>query len=261
MNIEVLYAGKENCKSEHCFGPAIRPHYLIHFILKGKGIYKVNNKTYYLSEGQAFLIKPGEVTCYQADSQDPWTYAWIGISGQSVRDILNVCDFTHNGYIYTGINENIKNCLLKMVDLFCEYEKNQLEIYSLLYQIFASFNKKDTKTKSMTDKIYLKKMCEYIHNNYTYPIKISSIASYIGIDRSYLYKIMRDNMDISPQQYLIDYRLSCAEDMLENTQMTVTEIAYSCGFKDAPSFCRIFKIKKGVTPKQYKNKIMFKEEV
>lgn len=103
-----------------------------------------------------------------------------------------------------------------------------------------------------TEQQYLEKAYEYIRNNYSYPVKISGIARYIGIDRSYLYKLMMEELQMAPQQYLIEYRLNRAKEMLKNDQMTVTEIAYSCGFKDAPSFCRHFKKRNGITPKQYR---------
>ncbi|MEI3510365.1 MAG: AraC family ligand binding domain-containing protein, partial [Anaerostipes sp.] len=46
----------------HSFGPAVRPHYLIHFILNGKGIFQKGDKTYHLETGQGFFIEPDELT-------------------------------------------------------------------------------------------------------------------------------------------------------------------------------------------------------
>ena len=58
----------------HSYGPAIRSGYMIHYILKGKGIYKTNGKIYQLSEGDAFLIKPDTLIYYEADHNHPWSY-------------------------------------------------------------------------------------------------------------------------------------------------------------------------------------------
>jgi hypothetical protein len=85
------YSGYAQCGSLHCYGPASRPHYLIHFVVKGKGMYQVSGQKHYLTAGQGFLIEPGTQTFYQADKDDPWSYLWIGVGGTNagkyIRDI------------------------------------------------------------------------------------------------------------------------------------------------------------------------------
>ena len=64
------YCGIEKCLPCHSFGPAIRENFLIHYILNGKGKYKVNDKIYYLDKNQGFIIKPNELTYYEADENE-----------------------------------------------------------------------------------------------------------------------------------------------------------------------------------------------
>ena len=87
-SLTVYFCGKEECQPGHYFGPAVRPHYLIHVILKGKGIFQKSGVTYTLKRGDAFLIPPMESTYYQADQEDPWSYAWVGFDGKPVRKSL-----------------------------------------------------------------------------------------------------------------------------------------------------------------------------
>jgi AraC-like DNA-binding protein len=102
---------------------------------------------------------------------------------------------------------------------------------------------------------YFEKALDYIHNNYIYDIKISDIAKYLGIDSTYLYKLFKKNEKISAQKYLINYRLNMAEKMLRETDLSITEISYSCGFKDASSFHRHFRKHTGITALQYRSKL------
>ena len=60
--IRLYYCGSESCAPGHFFGPAVRPHYLMHVVRNGKGVYQRNGETYALSRGDAFLILPGETT-------------------------------------------------------------------------------------------------------------------------------------------------------------------------------------------------------
>ncbi|MEG2356974.1 MAG: AraC family ligand binding domain-containing protein, partial [Clostridia bacterium] len=68
----VIESGWENCKSGHSYGPAIRDHYLIHYVASGKGQFTAHGATYEIGAGQGFIIYPDQVTFYQADQQEPW---------------------------------------------------------------------------------------------------------------------------------------------------------------------------------------------
>lgn len=57
---------------------------------------------------------------------------------------------------------------------------------------------------------------------------------------------------VSPQRYLISFRLNTAVNLLETTKMNITEISYSCGFKDTPTFYKHFKKQFNITPVQYR---------
>ena len=52
----------------HSFGPASKPHYLIHYVLSGKGHFRFHDKEYRLEAGYGFLIQPNELAFYQADA-------------------------------------------------------------------------------------------------------------------------------------------------------------------------------------------------
>ena len=85
----IYFCGHEHCQPGHSFGPAVRPHYLIHVVLSGKGIFKHQGHTYSLKSGDSFLIKPMDSTYYEADQTNPWEYAWIGFNGQEIPALLN----------------------------------------------------------------------------------------------------------------------------------------------------------------------------
>ncbi|MFA9380652.1 MAG: helix-turn-helix domain-containing protein, partial [Acetanaerobacterium sp.] len=95
---------------------------------------------------------------------------------------------------------------------------------------------------------------KYIHMNYAQNIKISDIATYVGIDRSQLFRIFKQNINLAPKQYLIDYRIVCASILINTTDLTYQEISNSVGFEYCSHFYRMFKRHFGVTPSEYKLK-------
>ncbi|HHV11705.1 MAG TPA: AraC family transcriptional regulator [Clostridiales bacterium] len=265
-SINIYYCGKEKCQSGHFYGPAIRPHYLVHFILNGKGQYHARGRIYHLKRGDAFLICPNESTYYIADEKCPWEYAWVAVGGSEVDPLLEMCNMHKNNLVYIaesrfmdGIGEEERNHrILELVDLFNENHYNEAALLGSFYNIFSYMIKKEAAENFIPREVFYKEACSYIQHNYSYDIRINDVANFIGIDRTYLYKIFMEKEKISPQQYLIQYRLHVAVNMLYDTKLTITEIALSCGFKELSSFSRLFMKHMGVSPRQFrKNMIHF----
>lgn len=80
-SLYVTCCGLSQTLPHHSFGPAIKPHYMIHFIISGKGHFSIGGKKYPLEAGYGFLITPEELAYYEADANDPWTYVWVGFGG------------------------------------------------------------------------------------------------------------------------------------------------------------------------------------
>ena len=87
-DLYLCFCGIHDCEPSHSFGPAIRPNYLLHFVIKGKGNYYLNDNCYEVKENECFLIRPNELTFYQADKDDPWTYVWVGFDGEMAQKYL-----------------------------------------------------------------------------------------------------------------------------------------------------------------------------
>jgi AraC-like DNA-binding protein len=244
----IYYCGYEKCESGHFFGPAIRSHYLLHFVISGKGEYRAAKKTYKICGGEVFLIKPGESTYYIADTCDPWEYMWVAFDGieapQLVKQIgLEGC--------YCGAVADPENFRSDLGGIIDEFKSGGNSEYKSLGFFYSAMSQLEQDTKASTfEEEYLAKAVQYIHNNYSYPIKISDISRFIGIDRSYLYKLFMSGKGISPKQYLSLVRINAAKAMLMTKRYSVAETALSCGFSDSASFCNQFRKVNGKTPTQ-----------
>lgn len=253
-SLRIYYCGREQCAPGHFWGPAIRPHYLLHVILHGKGMFQYQGENHMLSAGDAFLIEPMQTHYYQADKTDPWEYAWIGFDGTCVEELLSTTVFTSSPVFHSTLDACCQPAV-QMNALFFSQEKNMLELVSLFLHLLSYMTVKESETQSSHNEEYYQMALEYIANNYSYNLKIQDIADYIGVDRTYLYKIFIREGHTSPKQYLLQYRIRAAAKLLQNKDYTVTEIAYSCGFRDSASFCSHFRQQIGMTPRQYREKI------
>lgn len=249
--LKIYFCGREKCAPAHSFGPAVRSEYLIHFVINGKGKFCNSEKTYYLSKGQFFLIKPNEITYYEADKYSPWEYAWISLGGERAQDILRLSGLLNNPI---GKTDNINELILRvsqLIDVYDNEPQNQLEQLHYAYGVFSVITPNNNNIDKH-EKTYLKQAVRFINYNFAFNIKITDISNSVGIDRTYLYKLFLDKYGISPKKYLTIFRLNKAAGMLLNTDMNISEIAASCGFPDLPSFSRQFKSKYNITPNKYK---------
>ena len=252
--LTLYYGGWEICKSLHTFGPAIRQHYLLHYVTKGKGKLWINdsqNTCYEIGENTIFLIRPGVITTYTADKDEPWEYCWICIDGYDVPDILRDCGFSENNLLFFDKSEGkVRNALLKFVFSCRRNKHNKYTMLSLLYNFFAHM-KKELKKENVKS-IYVERAIDYIFENYNKNITIADISNYLNIDRTYLYRLFKKECGISPQKYLLNFRLRVAVNKLECTQLSIMEIAELCGFNDVSSFCHQFKKAYNDTPLNYR---------
>lgn len=249
----IFFAGRESCLPGHHFGPAVRAQYLLHFIIKGKGRFSVNNNTYTLSENQVFLIQPNIPTYYTANSESPWEYIWIGFDGQDAQTILQNCGLLGKcPFVDYAPSDKLMHCLNNIVDGMKNQTTNDYELLGNLFIIFAILAHNQTENQLPLKNDYLSKAVAYIKNNYYKNINVQDIADYVGVNRSYLYRLFMEEFSISPKKYIFDYRFHVATDLLSNTDMTVSSIALNCGFKDISAFCSQFRKKTGFTPKQYR---------
>lgn len=252
----LCYCGQSRCMPLHNYGPTVRPNYIIHYITEGKGCFYAEGNKYELEAGQGFLIVPGQQTFYQADKELPWTYLWVGFDGGNVESYLKEIGLTSEKPVYRCENGKV---LQEIVGEMLENQKasfsGQLLLEGLLYRFFAALAENiemPALSRQESENLYVKRAMEFIRNNYFEDIKVTDIADYVSVNRSYLYTLFQKSLHMSPSRYLAEIRMSQAEKLLLMTDFSIEVTARSCGYKDTLSFTRIFKEHFKMPPSQYR---------
>ena len=228
-------AGREDCAPSHKFGPHIRNYYLIHFVLSGKGTFETDRGEYTLGKGEAFIIKPGEVTVYIADSVEPWEYIWLGFRGKLADSFAELADvFAYDGAFVADLEEA----------LAADVGKEAL-FAGIIYRLYARLVEERGKAD------YPNRVKSYINAHYMENVTISDIAESLGLNRKYLARIFKEENGISMQEYLINKRLHEAKKLL-NLGYNVEESAYMVGYNDPFGFSKAFKKKYGISPSGFR---------
>lgn len=98
----------------------------------------------------------------------------------------------------------------------------------------------------------IRRICEYIEKNYQEKIKIAEAARSLKMTETTLSRLMKQQTGRSFIDFLNDYRIGFATRWLTETNQTISEIAFRCGFYNISNFNRIFKKSKGCTPGEYR---------
>jgi AraC-like DNA-binding protein/mannose-6-phosphate isomerase-like protein (cupin superfamily) len=256
LDLTVYHCGIEKCKPSHSFGPAIRDHFLIHYILEGQGTFYVDGNSHKLSVGQGFLICPNVKTYYEADHDKPWTYTWVGFNGVKAQAYLKEAnlDRARPTFIFEDLTliEGYFEAMRNTVEMKYGGELRLRGLLSIfLSELIERLGNGNVEGCNYKDN-YIKKTVEYVEANYAREISISDIANYIGLNRNYFSSVIKSGLGITLQDFIIQFRVNKACELLKNLDLSISDISRSVGYKDPLCFSKVFKKIKGCSPKLYR---------
>lgn len=263
IDLGMYQYGYEQCTPGHSFGPAARNHYLFHYIISGTGTLMADNakgetQTYSIKSGQGFLIFPGQITTYYADRNLPWEYAWIEFDGLRVKEALNLTEFSVDTPIYRPHSKELQERMMnEMLYIIHHAKESPFHLIGHLYLFFDYLTQSSKSTNLMQSSkmsdYYIKEAINYIEQNFQNNITIEDIAAFCGINRSYFGKIFRNSIGRSPQEFLMNYRMVKATELLKLTSLSIAEIGSAVGYENQLHFSRAFKTIYGISPREWRN--------
>jgi len=259
IELKLFYCGAEQCAPGHSWGPALKDHYKFLYIHSGKGIYRVGEQTFHLGAGDGFLLSPDVVAYYRADDEDPWTYSWVAFDGLNAAHYLRRASLSaYRPIVRSPQPEAIEGCFRQIHDACKMNGSSDTRLLSHLYGLMSILiettqtGRPEPRSANAQD-LYVKKAIEFVHINYSQTVTIAEMADWIGLERKYLSKLFKSSTGLSPQEYLIQYRLNKACELMKNASLSIGEIAGSVGYKDQLLFSKMFRKLKGVSPTEYRS--------
>lgn len=230
-------------------GPSVREGFTLHFVINGKGYFNDN----LVKAGQGFLAFDGMYAEHHPDPDDPWELMWITISGDNAEEIFN-------SYV-ADPKTNIFNC--DMYITVCETAKkiysckqagiDSMKMLEMFLQLHCNCMKTNSSIKkNNTAQVYTDYATRYIKANMHRMVTVDELTKLTGISQPYLYRLFKNEFGISPKQYITQYKLNTAKTLLENTDMSISEIASSVGYEDALAFSKMFSLNEKISPMNYR---------
>ena len=260
-DIYLISCGIETVRPGKVFQTDSRPGYHLHVVLSGKGTLRVNDEETHVHSGQLFMTKPGERVNYWPDPEDPWTYCWMSFDGNNAAGYCESCGFA------AGVN--VLAChveLRRFYDLNRQVlEKPELNVANDIYRLgtllqFISLAIESNYHRNNGGRFvyeygrdaYVERALSCIHQQYA-SVTVADIAKEIGIHRSYLTNIFKSKVGVSPQKYLLQYKMDMAAKLLRETALPVQEVSARIGYDNALTFSKMFKSVYGLSPRAYRN--------
>lgn len=259
----LCFCGYEKCDRMHYFGPAVRPNYVAHYILEGEGEYVVDGRRYRLQAGQGFIIEPNTVTFYRAWPDNPWTYVWVGFSGPQAPEYVYRMGFDHNHLIFQSPErDRIRELVFQMLRHNKNSLRNEFYLHGLFYEFLSCMidesqpqQQYDIERHRENTNRYLREAVAYIQQHFSEGLQVADIAGKVAVSRVYLYQIFNETLGVSPKEYLTNFCITRATELLTLSDQPVEEVAESCGFKNPAAFTAVFKRRMGTTPTKYRSSV------
>lgn len=243
------------------------------YVIHGVANLYIDNIEYIIEEGNFAFISPGKVHgAYNKSNNLCELYIIVfdvdmltnnfDVSKSIFQEIKNeklipYVTYTH----FSSLETKIREYFLKAVKLY----KNKSEFYELgiktqllniLYEIVSNdaYNNLTITTsyKSVLNVHRIKILIEYIENNYKEQIKIRQMAELLNLSTEHFCRFFKEMIGMSAIDYINNYRIKSASEMMLKTDMSLLEISLECGFNNLSYFIKQFKRINRVTPAQYR---------
>ena len=104
-DVNLYEVGCQKCDPSYGYGPIIRKLYILHYVVSGEGILRINNHEFAIKEHDIFVIPAHTASYYEADENHPWNYIWIQFDGFKIKDDIIEKTSNHAGGILGGMSD------------------------------------------------------------------------------------------------------------------------------------------------------------
>lgn len=238
---------------------------------KGSAEFLFLDKSLILSEGEGIFINSNTLHQIKPMNQDSTMTAIVFnpllISGQNLSSIDKnyVTPITSNSNVkFIKLNQgDLKDVMISELHKICDIYEEKAFAYELwvksclctiwinLISILMNDIESDHKTVSYEEK-RIKTMLEYIHNNFYRSISLNDIAESVYISKSECCRTFKKYLKMTPFEYLMQYRVIKAADIIQNSNKPISDIAHLVGFNDTSYFAKTFKRFINFSPRDYR---------
>ena len=236
--------------------------YLLLYSIDGTARFTKSQTTHYVQQNTIVMTACNTPLVFTRVSKE-WHFYYFIISGSHAKYFYNQIR-TKNSMIidnpFTGILDGFMDIFVLLTEKQHSYDDTwkYMNISLQLHRIFMSLydlNANVNAIKKMTpaQETHVNLAVRYIQKHYKEPIDVDSVCAEIGFSKYYFCKIFKKQQGQTIHQYLTDYRIKNAKELLAYSKLSVNTIATQVGFKNSLTFIRAFERTVNMTPSEYRS--------
>lgn len=237
-----IFDSKNRFKGINITKPRKVNTYELEYFSDYKGIAVINGKENPIKKGAILFAKPGDVRY----SHLPFGCKFLHFN-LTDKSLINAVENIPSFFSVSNPNAT-EETLSKIITLV--YSANQFDNITASAELISFLHKLSLEKKENPTVLSLAKA--FIEQNYKENISINDVAAACNVSTAYLHKIFKNTLGITPGNYLLNIRISVAQNLLVNTHQPLIEIAFNCGFNSQSYFSDCFKKYVGITPKDFR---------
>ena len=253
LDTKCLYAGKLERIKEWNEKPHSHPFCEIMFVLSGSGTVMVNATEYEVEKGDIIVYNPEVRHAEATTGKGGIELAFFGISNFKIGNLPSdyILDEKTCPVLHTGQDEKEYEFYFMSLVKEVASDKPYNEIFSkylarlIMIGILRLAN--ISEAKFVTNGIFTR-IHNYLNKHFTEIESMDEICEELKISKYYLSHVFKKYMGKPPMQYVTSKRIAYAKKLLQETDLSATEIGEMCGYKDHVLFFKSFKKQEGITP-------------
>jgi AraC-like DNA-binding protein len=248
------------------------PDHDIQFIYQGSGSVVIDGVDYTVKRGDLITIFPGESFYEKAGGDSPFARYFIHFDFFSHPDECTLTPLIDGQnrwprLIHLDDEVPVREICMDILTLRRAPESSPLhhildgKVHTLIGIIMSQYLGISVDSAQQLEcRRSIFKVEHYIRQNYMDDMNIEHLAEMAGLSPCYFGSIFKKAIGRSPKDYLIDYRLKKAKQLLIETGHNISEVAAMVGYKDAAYFSNLFKQREGISPSRFASRFSIDEK-
>lgn len=229
--------------------------FLIIYTLSGKGLLKYHDRTFHLLPGSTAFIHCMDHHYYECLSGQEWEFLWLHFNGSSALGYYS--EFIKNDFrILMDLDPFFMESTMRRILSLTQKKDIHSEIIvsSLIVEILTQLLIQNSSQNLMLGFMpaYLKDILKEIDNHFQEPLNLDYLSNKFSISKYHLSREFKRYIGTPLNEYIILTRLNHAKELLKYSDLTVEEIAFSCGFHQVTHFINLFKKREKLTPLRFR---------
>lgn len=240
--------------------------FILIYCAEGKGELTIEEKKKAIKAGDLFVLPPNTPHTYRADKAFPWTVYWCHFQGKNACDFF---EYIYKDYTFPMLHYMTDIDLIQSFRALVDSVKNSSLLAELIHtsNLFRhiltkiaqlSRHKDLSEGGSTSNKVPISKIQRFMRSNIDKQLSLSELASLSHCSKFHFARQYLAATGKPPLKQFIEIKIEHASFLLEQTSLSISEIASQIGYDDALYFSRVFRRVRGISPSEYRKSLIIK---